>query len=169
MKAKVGNVLIESSREYVQSAAFEKMLLRMSDTKSPETFVESIVFPSSIESPRRQRIDQRVVEIIDIIQDDPSIIYGNKYLAKRINVSEVTLMRLFKATTGVTIRRFRLGCRVIESLAPLFRGTSTTDAAIGVGFFDAPHFNHSFRGMLGMNPLSIIQQTKNMVIIVQGA
>lgn len=165
MKTKVGNVFTESKRESVQSAAFEKMLMDVRDTQFSKALLESVVFPSSIESPRRQRIDQRVVEIIDIIQGDPSIIHGNRYLAKRINVSEVTLMRLFKATTGVTIRRFRLWCRVIESIEPLFMGSSTTDAVIDVGFFDAPHFNHSFKGMLGMNPLSIIQQMKNMDII----
>ncbi|OUS29856.1 hypothetical protein A9Q99_07965 [Gammaproteobacteria bacterium 45_16_T64] len=166
MKNRIGNIYTENKREFVQAAVFEKLITHRSNTIYSESLLNSTVFPSIFESPKRPSTDQRIIKIIDLIQKDPTINYTNKHMANLINVSEETLMRLFKATTGVTIRRFRIWRRMFVSAKLLTLGKSTTEAAIGSGFFDAPHFNHAFRDMLGMNPSSIIQRTKNMEIFV---
>ena len=87
-------------------------------------------------------------------------------MAKRISVSEVTLQRLFKATTGIPIRRFRLWRRLFVAATLLALGRSITEAALEAGFSDASHFNHVSRDMLGMTPTFIIRRTENMTIFV---
>ncbi len=166
MKEKVGEIYVGNKKEIMQAAAFEKMLCHTLDQKEASSLIEHAVFPSIFEAPKRSATDPRIVEIIDFIQDDPTINHTNKAMAKRINVSEVTLQRLFKATTGIPIRRFRLWHRLFVTATLLACGRSITEAALEAGFSDASHFNHVFKDMLGMSPSSIIRRTKNMAIFV---
>ena len=166
MKERVGDIYIGNKKEIMQAAAFEKMLCHTLDQKEAGKLIEHAVFPSIFEAPKRPATDPRIVEIIDFIQDDPTINHTNKAMAKRINVSEVTLQRLFKATTGIPIRRFRLWHRLFVTATLLAFGRSITEAALEAGFSDASHFNHVFKDMLGMSPSSIIRRTKNMTIFV---
>lgn len=165
MRSKIDNIYADNRHEMVLSAAFEKLITHRSDTHFAEALVNNVILPSVVESPKRPSTDQRIVKIIDLIQQDPTISYTNQHMAKLINVSEETLMRRFKATTGVTIRRFRLWRRMFVSTKLLTAGKSTTEAAMLSGFFDAPHFNHAFKDMLGMNPSSIVQRAKQMDIV----
>lgn len=163
---KVGNIYEGSKKEIMQAAALEKMLCHTLDQKEAGKLLENAVFPSFFEAPKRITTDPRIIEIIDFIQADPTVNHTNKTMAKRINVSEVTLQRLFKATTGIPIRRFRLWHRLFVTATLLAFGRSITEAALEAGFSDASHFNHVFKDMLGMSPSSIIRRTKNMAIFV---
>ena len=166
MKEQVGEIHVGNKKEIMQAAAFEKMLCHTLDQKEADRLIECAVFPSIFEAPKRPATDPRIVEIIDFIQDDPTINHTNKTMAKRISVSEVTLQRLFKATTGIPIRRFRLWRRLFVAATLLALGRSITEAALEAGFSDASHFNHVFKDMLGTTPSSIIRRTKNMTIFV---
>ncbi|OUS26808.1 hypothetical protein A9Q99_16450 [Gammaproteobacteria bacterium 45_16_T64] len=166
MQNDVGGIYVNSKKEIMQAAALEKMLCHNVDQKEAAMLLENAVFPSFFEAPKRNTTDPRIIEIIDFIKGDPTVNHTNKDMAKRINVSEVTLQRLFKATTGIPIRRFRLWHRLYVTATLLAFGRSITEAALEAGFSDASHFNHVFKDMLGMCPSSIIRRTQNMSIFV---
>lgn len=166
MQQQVGGIYINSHKEHVQVAALEKMISQKIAQNEAGLLLENIVLPSLAEAPRRKTTDPRIIEIIDFIKRSPTVNYTNRDLAKRINVSEVTLQRLFKSTTGIPIRRFRLWHRLFITASLMACGWAVTDAALEAGFSDASHFNHVFKDMIGMRPTSIIRRTKNMSIYV---
>jgi len=128
--------------------------------------LKNCVLPSLQEAPKESITDPRIIAVIDIIKSEPTINHTNEYLANRINVSEVTLQRLFKATTHIPIRRFRLWHRLFITSTLLAFGLSITDAALQAGFSDASHFNHVFKDMFGILPSSLLRRTQNMSIFV---
>ena len=166
MKQQVADIFVGNEKEIMQAAALEKMLCQKVNQREASSLLEHAIFPTQFEAPKRVKTDPRIIEIIDFIKNDPTINHTNKTMAKRINVSEVTLQRLFKATTGIPIRRFRLWHRIFVTATLLAFGRSITEAALEAGFSDASHFNHVFKDMLGMSPSSIIRRTKNMTICV---
>lgn len=166
MKQQVADIFVGNEKEIMQAAALEKMLCQKLNQREASSLLEHAILPTQFEAPKRVKTDPRIIEIIDFIKNDPTINHTNKTMAKRINVSEVTLQRLFKATTGIPIRRFRLWHRLFVTATLLAFGRSITEAALEAGFSDASHFNHVFRDMLGMSPSSIIRRTKNMTICV---
>ncbi len=165
MDKKVGEIFVGNNKEFIQAAAFEKILCQAMNLQGAENLLEVTTFPISHEVSKKNRVDPRITEAINIIKNNPTVNHSSNTIAKRINVSEVTLQRLFKATTGVSIRRFRLWHRLFVTAMKLTQGCSVTDAAVEAGFSDAPHFNHVVKRMLGLTPSSIIELTQNMAII----
>ncbi len=168
MDEHVESIFVGNSKEFLQAAAFEKILCQSLSYREAEHLLEFAAFPTRIQAPKRVEVDVRIIDVINIIKNDPTVNLSIKTLAKRVNVSEVTLQRLFKATTGVSIRRFRLWHRLFVTAIKLTHGCSITEAAVSAGFSDAPHFNHAVKSMLGMTPSSIIQLTQNMTIVSGG-
>ena len=166
MQKEIGGIYINSKKEIMQTAAFEKMLRHKMDQKEAYSLLETAVFPSFQEAPKKSIIDPRIIDTIDFIKSNPAVNHTNELLAKRINVSEVTLQRLFKATTGIPIRRFRLWHRLFVTSTLLAFGLSITEAALEAGFSDASHYNHVFKDMFGLPPSSILKRTKDMSIFV---
>lgn len=162
----VGGIYIDSKKETMQAAAFEKMLCQRLNQTEAYFLLENYVFPSFQEAPKKSITDPRIIDIIDFIKSEPTVNHTNEFLANRINVSEVTLQRLFKATTGIPIRRFRLWHRLFITSTLLAFGKSITEAALEAGFSDASHFNHVFKDMFGILPSSLLRRTKNMSIFV---
>ena len=111
-------------------------------------------------------IDPRISDIIHRIQntacENPSL----SYLAERVNMSPSRLIQLFKQQTGLPIRRYRLWCRLYLTVLGIGQGKSLTVAAVEAGFNDSPHFNHTFRSMLGMTPSFILSQVNQLQIIL---
>ncbi len=169
MQRKEGGIFVGNKKELAFMATMEKILCQKLTQNEAYCLLDMTVFPTKAESPRQAKTDPRVVEVIGIIKDDPVSNCTNSTLAKRINISEVTLQRLFKATTGIPIRRFRLWHRLFVTATLMASGQCITDAAGNAGFSDSSHFNHVFKDMLGMSPSSIIRRTNNMGIYADDA
>lgn len=114
------------------------------------------------------KVDERIRAVIDIIKDELTINHPNQELAERVGLTEVQLSRLFKATTGVPIRRYRLWHRLFVTASLMAQGKTITDSALEAGFSDSSHFNHVFRSMLGMKPSNVLNRKDNMKIFVGG-
>jgi len=68
----------------------------------------------------------------------------------------LSLPALFKATTGITVRRFRLWARMRHALAMAVAGATITHAALEAGFSSPAHFSAAFSEMFGMAPTQLL-------------
>lgn len=74
-------------------------------------------------------------------------------LAADVGVSERTLLRRFKAATGITPKQFARVRRLLGAAWQLVDGEETWGRiAAGAGYADQPHLTHDFVGLTGLSP-----------------
>jgi AraC-like DNA-binding protein len=104
----------------------------------------------------RGRPDERITAVVDRIQSLPALDVDTATLAAAARLSVSRFQHLFKATTGVPVRRFRLWARMQRAIALASAGATITDAALEAGFSSSAHFAASFREMFGMAPTQFL-------------
>jgi AraC-like DNA-binding protein len=114
-------------------------------------------------------LDERVIRIIEIIQQTVNENLALSDLAETVNISPSRLTQLFKQQTGLPLRRYRLWHRLYLTTFKIGQGMSLTDAAAEAGFTDSPHFIRTFRSMLGMAPSDIFSSSQHLQIILPNA
>ena len=108
--------------------------------------------------------DSRVWQVINLIKQNPLENFPGETLAESVDMTDVQLRRLFKKHTGLPLRTYRRWHRLFVTATLMAMGKTLTDAAVETGFFDAAHFNHAFREMLGMKPSFILKNAAKMRI-----
>ncbi|MBQ8162182.1 MAG: helix-turn-helix transcriptional regulator [Clostridia bacterium] len=73
-------------------------------------------------------------------------------LEEVFHVNQFTLLRDFKAYTGISIHRYLTECRVQEARRCLLSGLSPAEAAADCGFSDYTTFYRAFRALEGCSP-----------------
>jgi transcriptional regulator GlxA family with amidase domain len=73
-------------------------------------------------------------------------------LAVRLGVNPYTLLRRFKAVTGITPHAYRMNCRVEQARKYLQKGMDITETALECGFFDQSHLHRHFKAMTTVTP-----------------
>jgi AraC-like DNA-binding protein len=76
-------------------------------------------------------------------------------LATAVSLSPSRLAHLFAAQLGLPVRRYLLWLRLRDAVRAMTWDATTTEAAHAVGFADAPHFDRTFRRMLGFTPSAL--------------
>jgi len=76
------------------------------------------------------------------------------------------LIQLFKRTTGVPIRRFRVWQRIYTTILRVAEGDSLTAAAIAAGFADYAHFSRNFKEMSGVNPSDVLSARGSVELVL---
>ena len=109
--------------------------------------------------------DKRITPIVDRLLSAPALGADTGTLAACAGLSVSRFQHLFKATTGVTVRRFRLWARMRGAIAMTVAGTTITHAALEAGFSSPAHFAAAFREMFGMAPTELLAGTP---IFVEG-
>ena len=100
----------------------------------------------------RLEADLRIVEAIRCMRDAPDRSHRLAELARRAGLSPSRFLHLFKAETGVPLRRYRIWNRIGAASRAIAHGQSLTEAAHGAGFASSAHFSAAFRDMFGMMP-----------------
>jgi AraC-like DNA-binding protein len=73
-------------------------------------------------------------------------------LAVRLGANPYTLLRRFKAVTGITPHAYRMNCRVEQARKYLQKGMDITETALECGFFDQSHLHRHFKAMTTVTP-----------------
>lgn len=104
----------------------------------------------------RSPTDPRIASAIDTLLGASAPEAGATMLAAQCGLSVSRFQHLFKATTGVTVRRFRLWARMRRAIAMAVAGATITHAALDAGFASPAHFSTAFREMFGMAPTQLL-------------
>lgn len=97
----------------------------------------------------RELADAAKVMLSDSIDEPPSLID----LAARLDCSPFHLSRVFRTTTGLTLRGYIRRLRAALAADRLRRGEDDlTSLALDLGFCDHSHFTNSFRREWGVTP-----------------
>ena len=97
--------------------------------------------------------EQRIRAVLHTIKRHTCDNLSSQRLADMLNVSDAHLMRMFKKTVGIPLRRYRNWHRLAAAAQLwLTRDINISHAALSVGFSDTPHFNRYFKQSLGMSP-----------------
>lgn len=100
--------------------------------------------------------DRRILSAVDGLFSAPGLEADTATLAARAGLSVSRFQHLFKATTGVTVRRFRIWARMRHAMAMAVAGATITHAAFEAGFSSPAHFAAAFREMFGIAPTQFL-------------
>jgi AraC-like DNA-binding protein len=73
-------------------------------------------------------------------------------------------MHLFRAGTGLPLRRYALLLRLRAALAVALRGATLTEAAHAAGFSDSAHLSRTFREHFGLPPRFLFEHRDRLTV-----
>jgi len=100
----------------------------------------------------RAKANPRIAAALRHMKDEPARAHRLTALAARAGLSPSRFLHLFKAETGVPLRRYRIWNRMGAAIRASGEGASLTEAAHAAGFASSAHFSSAFRDMFGMMP-----------------
>lgn len=100
--------------------------------------------------------DPRIASVVERLLSAAAPAADTTVLAAQCGLSASRLQHLFKATTGITVRRFRLWARMRRAIAMAVAGATITHAALEAGFSSPAHFSAAFREMFGVAPTQLL-------------
>lgn len=113
----------------------------------------SKVFLKSCEPRRPDRNEPADIERLKaILREDLARDLTLNSLADVLGANPYTLLRHFKAKTGITPHAYRMNCRIELARELLRRGTDITETALQCGFFDQSHLHRQFKAMTTVTP-----------------
>jgi AraC-like DNA-binding protein len=100
--------------------------------------------------------DERIVQALQIIHEDPATRLPLAALARHAKLSPSRFTALFRQTTGVPVRRYKLWVAMGAAVRSMQRGASLTQASMDAGFSSPAHFSSAYRQMFGMEPSRLV-------------
>ena len=101
--------------------------------------------------------DARILSALRRMRDQPHRSHSMTELGECVGLSPSRFLHLFKAETGVPLRRYRLWNRMGAAVGAFRDGMSLTEAAHAAGFASSAHFSTAFRDMFGMMPSELLK------------
>ncbi|MFB9263309.1 helix-turn-helix domain-containing protein [Bradyrhizobium erythrophlei] len=104
------------------------------------------------------KADRRIAAALQRMRDEPFRSHSLTQLGTVAGLSPSRFLHLFKAETGVPLRRYRLWSRMGAAVNAVRQGMSLTEAAHAAGFASSAHFSGTFRDMFGMMPSEFLRR-----------
>lgn len=114
-------------------------------------------------------VDKRIATVIETLQAKPDHKFTINELTACASLSKTRLSELFKASTGLTLRRYRIWQRLITAAALAQKGFDLTYCAQQAGFSDSAHLSNSCKKLLGLSPMELLSQPRQLYIFTAGA
>lgn len=83
-------------------------------------------------------------------------------IAKKMHIDEDYLTRIFKAETGMTIKKYLITRKLAEAKKHLFSGKSAKEACLLAGFRDYTNFIRTFKKYEGISPSELKELTERI-------
>jgi AraC-like DNA-binding protein len=96
--------------------------------------------------------DPRLADACQIAEADLRLPRSLAWLARRVNTSERTLSRLFRAEFGMSYPQWRTRTRIFAALVLLADDATVTDTAHACGWATTSAFVHAFAKAMGTTP-----------------
>ena len=126
-------------------------------TLTPQ-IVTQFITRLGIDKTASSKADPRIEKVIAMLQAEPACDFRIEALTEYASMSKSRLCDLFKASTGLTIRRYRIWQRLMLAAHLVSKGHNLTDCAHHAGFSDSAHLSNSCRKLLGLSPLDLLSQ-----------
>jgi len=167
MQNSTGDIYFDSNNESDQIL----LLTNIYSKKLPENIAYEIMvehfFQRSKITKQEHSVDDRIVKVVEFIKNNAAGNHTNQYLADLVGMSAHNLRQVFKKTTKIPIRRYRLWHRLFVTANFMALGYTLTDASIAAGFSDSSHFSHVFRSMLGIKPSFVLKRSEDISLFTQ--
>ncbi|WP_406002921.1 helix-turn-helix domain-containing protein [Streptomyces sp. NBC_00829] len=100
--------------------------------------------------------DARIRQATRRLSEDAGQQLSAQKLAAEVGLSVSTFLRLFRAQTGTTFRRYRLWTRMLRVATLLETWPDLSTAAVEAGFASPSHFSSAFHAMFGLRPSRLL-------------
>jgi AraC-like DNA-binding protein len=101
-------------------------------------------------------IAQQLSVAIESIITEPMLRLSQHELAHRLKMERTGALRMFKAATGLTFRRFKQWSALQHAARQINAGELVRTAAMDAGFADTAHLTRTFRASFGLTPSEAI-------------
>lgn len=117
-----------------------------------EAVVFDVLEPAAEPLALRVPGDPRIDDIADALLADPADARGLEEWAELLGVSERTITRAFRQTTGLSFAQWRQALRVHQALTLLAEGWDVQSTSDRLGYAQASTFIAAFRRVMGATP-----------------
>lgn len=112
-----------------------------------------------------RRIDPRIAAVLHTIGEEVGFEGGSAGdYAASLGMSTSRFLHLFKESTDIPFRSYRMWKRARRFMDHANRDSSLTYVALDLGYPDSSHFSHSIRQTFGLQPRSIRQGSRGLRI-----
>lgn len=107
-------------------------------------------------------LDPRIRKALDLFETLPDRRAPLARVAAEVALSPGRFAHLFRAQTGLALRRYLLWLRLGDAIREVAGGGSLTEAAPAAGFSDSAHLTRTFRRMFGVVPSAAFRNCRFM-------
>jgi AraC-like DNA-binding protein len=101
-------------------------------------------------------IPQELSDVVETMIAEPMLRLSQLKLADRLKMERTGALRMFKAVTGMTFRRFKQWSALQHAARQIAAGELVRTAAMDAGFADTAHLTRTFRASFGLTPSEAI-------------
>ena len=128
--------------------------------KDPIYTITQKFLHSLSDTPELISMDDRIIKVIKLLNQPHEETISIKGLSDQVFLSPSRLIHLFTKQVGIPIRKYILWLKLLTALQKAIETENMTEAALHGGFSDAPHFNRTFKRMFGLNPTSLLKNSR---------
>ena len=152
----VNSIMLEDGMLYQQYISVLESLMSEGELLEKEQLLVGLlenIFQHACHPAKKRKMPSLEVETLKLqlgenLDQDTSM----EQLAAKMQVNPYTLLRHFKAATGITPHAYRLNCRVELARKLLQKGLELSLVALECGFFDQSHFHRHFKAITTVTP-----------------